>query len=261
MTRQFGIECELAGGTAAVLEHLGLRGLHSYHCSCPQRCTPFRQSPDWTAQADCTADGEIISRVLDYGSPEATLAIDKLTEALRVGRARTSTDQGVHIHVDEEGMTPEAWVRLWRLWFRYNDDIQDMARGRWDEVRSYNTPNRLQDLVGEPGERRWTHFWNDPEDEVANTIDSPFYRGNQIAPHSRHGTTEFRIWNTTRVGWRLHLAVGVSVGLVEAAISGDYEPVRRNDHRPLIDFLAPHLSDGSFAAYLRYAHYRLEEAA
>lgn len=253
----FGIECELSGGTSDVLDNLGLDSLHSYHCDC-SRCEPERSSPDWTAQEDCTADGEFISRILTYGTADAVDAINAFGAALLAARATHSNGQGLHIHVGTEDMTPESWVRFWRLWFRYQDDIAKLAQGSYDRVRSYNVPVRFSDVVGEWDRTPEAEFWSGDDAIVARRIGRPYNRASWVNPQTPHGTAEFRLWNSTRLAWRIHLAVGVSVALIQASIDG--VRIRRSDERILFDIIGPHLNDQSTAAYLR-ATMREEMAA
>lgn len=256
--RGFGIECEVHFGAADVIGELGLDGMHEYHCHCSD-CDPFRTGGDWTCQEDCTADGEFISRVLTYGTERAERAIDTLANALLHGRAGHSTGQGLHVHVSNDGLATNAdWVRFWRLWFRYENDVNRLAAGKYGAVRNYNAYVSFQEVVGGANDRRTTEgkaFWDGaPED--CHQMGQPYGRG-QINPHTGHDTLEFRIWNATRVGWRIHLAVGVSVAMVEAATQGVL--VAKDDDRTLAEVLGPYMTDRSMAALLRA--WTWEEAA
>lgn len=247
MTISFGIECEVAGGTSAMLDALGLDGLHGYHCDC-ERCEPERSSPDWTAQEDCTADGEFISRILTYGD-DGDRAIGQLAAALKSARAVHSNGQGLHVHVDTSDMTPTTWVYFWRLWFRYQDEVGMLASGSYNDVRSYNQEVRFSQVVGthEPGVT--PDFWTADPVLVAPRIGQPYDRATWVNPRTGHGTAEFRLWNATRVEWRIHLAAGVSTALIRAALDG--VTVTKHDERTLFDIVSPYLSDKSTAAYIR----------
>ncbi|MFA5937620.1 MAG: hypothetical protein WC822_07125 [Candidatus Paceibacterota bacterium] len=243
----FGIECEIEGGTRDVLDHLGLDDLHSYHCSC-NSCEPSRSGPDWTGQEDCTAGGEFISRILTYGTPDADNAIEALGRALKHGRATTSDGQGVHVHVDCSDMTPTSVVYFWRLWFRYQDDLAMLAKGRFHEVRDYNTRVHFRDVVGEHSPSD-PDFWRGNPERVYRRLGSPYRRDCWVHPNTYHDTYEFRLWNTTRTPWRLHLAAGVSVALMAAAMDG--VKVNKRDKRTLYEVLAPYMTDKATAAFLR----------
>ena len=69
----------------------------------------------------------------------------------------------------------------------------------------------------------------------------------------REQTVEFRLWNSTRLEWRMRLAVGVSVAMVNAAVDG--ENVTENDERTLTSVLVPYLDSDTLAGVLRQSHY------
>lgn len=244
MSLTFGIECEVSSGSAGLLTALGLEGIHDYHCDCYD-CDPWRSGPNFTMQEDCTADAEVISRVLTYGTPEADEAIDQLGEALRSARAGTTMGQGVHIHVNAADMTPADRARFWRLFLRYQYDLGDIAAGRFQEVRSYNQPVREDEIYSDA-----SVFWGDDLDLAGKRLGSPYARTAWCNTHTGHGTFEFRLWNATRVTWRLHLYVGLSVALIAAAMDG--VTVEQHDGRHLSAALGPYLTPTAYAALLRH---------
>jgi len=259
--RQFGFECEVVGGTGEVLRHLhdaGLWGsdhLHDYHCDCND-CDPWHGYPIH-AQEDCTVDGEFISKVLRYGSREADTVITGLTTALRKARARVGTAGGFHVHVSKEGVDSAAALRLWRLYMRYQDTLAELASAQFAGVRDYNRPVAMADLIGGSSwsEREGRYvtnpatertFWRD--DSVI--VRQPSYKGTWLC--EREQTYEFRLWNATLAEWRMRLAIGVSVAMVDAAVAG--VTVTDRTRRPLVRVLEPFLDDTTFAAVLRQ-HY------
>lgn len=94
------------------------------------------------------------------------------------------------------------------------------------------------------------NFWtSDPEAVV------PFmaWPGKDTWLATRAQTFEFRLWNSTRTEWRMRLAVGVSVAMVEAAKAG--VNVTENDERSLVEVLVPFMDSDTLAGVLRQAHY------
>lgn len=245
MARRFGFECEVARGATATLEILAGQGLtaseylHEYHCRCGD-CDPFHPDYLFHGQEDCTADGEIITSVLEYGSDRADRAFSSLSAALTTARADVSTGQGLHVHVETDDLSPAAKVRAQRLFFRYQQDIGELAGARFGEVRSYNEP------VCVPG--YWaSEFWtgNPEHGPVAHWL-----RGMWLNCGSP--TWEFRLWNATRVEWRMRMAVAVSVAIIEAAAAG--VSVTPRTRRPLEAVLGRHLSADGWAGILRQRH-------
>lgn len=243
MTYTFGIEMEVGSGSADLLEALGLHDIHSYHCGC-DRCYPDRPGPDFTAQEDCTVDAEFISRILPYND-EGMEAIEDLGEAVRKARCGYGgfRDVGLHIHVGHEDLPydDDAMRRFWRLWFHCENDIERMAAGSRECVRGYNAPVSERH-VGAPSVE--VMYRSD------EWIPGHTYRDSWVATRTNHSTFEFRVWNSTRATWRIHLAVGVSVALVAAASDG--VNVTLDDERTLPDLLGPYMTDESYAAMLRF---------
>lgn len=251
--RNFGIECEVGGGTSDVLSHLGIDRLHSYHCGCSQ-CDPRREAPDWTAQQDCTSDGEFISRILTYGTGEATSAIDALGAALVAARAWHSDGsdggqvQGLHVHVAGEGVLGEhaPMVHLWRLWFAHAAELEDIAGASYGAVREYNPDVSLDMVTNNPDA-----FWNTENVEHLPRCGTPYGRG-WVNLTTGHGTIEFRLWNATRTAWRMHLCAGISVALVQAAADG--VNAHPDDDVSLFERLAPYFTPATTAAYVRHLY-------
>lgn len=245
MARRFGFECEVARGATATLEILAGQGftaseyLHEYHCRCGD-CDPFHPSYLFHGQEDCTADGEIITSVLEYGSDRADRAFSSLSAALTKARADVSTGQGLHVHVETVDLTNADKVRAQRLFYRYQEDIGELAGARFGEVRGYNEPVQLY-------RTRVNDFWTGDPDygPVTNWV-----RGMWLS--CGHPTWEFRLWNATRVEWRMRLAVAVSVAIIDAAVAG--VSVTPRTRRPLEAVLGRHLSADGWAGILRQRH-------
>lgn len=215
VNRRFGFECELASGAVAALNILADKGLardrrlHDYHCRCPH-CD---YESEWAirGQRDCTADGELITKILTYGDDYSDHVITELANALQIARAGTSTGVGFHVHVGREDMDQPARLRLYRLFLRYQDDLNELASTKFNEVRDYNAPLSLG--------RGYCDYDDDHPFWTRDDIEpGPYVRGAWLV--EKHNTHEFRLWNSTRAEWRMHLAVGVSVAMVEAAVAG-----------------------------------------
>lgn len=253
--RTFGVECEVADGAGAVLQLMAQRGLagdsdfHDYHCTCSD-CYHFRDGAPFAGQEDCTVDGELISKVLHYGTTEADAALMGLAQAMVDGRADQDRTAGFHVHV-EAPRTPAARVLLYRLFLRYQDNLAELAAGKFGEVRDYNAPLEVYHLLRFDGPSE-DQFWNHDPDEVGEAIQHP-HKSSWLAYRPEHGTYEFRLWNATVSEFRMRLAVGVSVALCQAADDG--VNVTEHDPRTLADVLADYLDDATFAALLRQSAY------
>lgn len=267
MSLNFGVELEVISGGGDVLSHLYSNGhvgdeyLHEYHCGtygggCPD-CDPFRESPDWTAQEDCTADAEFISRVLTSHTPEADDALAALADALVVGRAEHDRGVGLHVHTDARPFdnNPDALVRLWRLWLCYSNDVAALARGNYGSIRTGESMNaRTTDILGYNATSAEVERFFDSDTTTAYEMLSDTTR---VGPRTSRwlsggvssGTFEFRIWNSTRSLWRIRLAAYVSVAMTQAALDGhDAAP---DDGLNLLDVIGDYLPDDVFMAAFR----------
>lgn len=258
---RLGIECEVSAGALDTIECLyrgkqaGSSYLHEYHCCCPV-CTPDREW-NWTGQEDSTVDGEIISRILTWG-PDAWGAIDGLAGALAEARAeanpldgKSGSGAGNHVHVenvlqtDDDGLTCEYMLRLLHLFWRYGEQdgaLDGLASAGARSMRGYNSRLRPQ--------------WDmDTDDMKPRQLSTDGWL--RCGPHRT--TVEFRLWNATTVGWRLHMHAGLSVGMMSYAIADpdEHPDVTEDDDRHLLDVLRPFLD----ADTITYAERQMAYAA
>lgn len=259
MDRRFGFECELSAGAVDTLSILADQGLapggylHSYHCWCDD-CSYTSQ---WAirGQEDCTADGELITKILTYGSDEADRTIAALADALQRARATTSEGVGFHVHVGREDMDNAAQMRLFRMFLKYQDDLNELASTAFRSVRDFNSPLVLRERgeVYNPDSGRYEYvtqadrFWTDDERNPYQYV-----AGSWLVAKDR--THEFRLWNATRVEWRMHLAVGLSVAMVNAAVAG--VSVSKDSDVPLEFVLGDFLDDRTWAGIIRQRYHK-----
>lgn len=265
-TLSFGVELEVIGGGADVLSHLYDAGavgdtyLHEYHCGkgggCAE-CDPWRDGPDWTAQEDCTADAEFISRVLTAHTPEADDALATLADALVAGRAEHDSGVGLHVHVDAGPFRTDdaALVRQWRMWLNYSADVAKLARGNYSNIRTGERMNaNPSDVLGYGAGRHEAKAFFDADHAVAyDMLDGYVRHGTRtsrwLSGGRSAGTFEYRIWNSTRSLWRIRLAAYVSVAMTQAVLDGhDANP---DDGLTLLDVIGDHLPDDVYMAVFR----------
>jgi hypothetical protein len=237
-----GIEIEVANNGPSLASELSDRNLcgtdhlHEYHCRCRDVCDhdPARPYP-WTAQQDCTASGEFISKPLEFNSPEFRDAIAGLSEAmldLDVSPGRRGHNVGGHVHVDAADFGPANSVQRWRLrrlFLLHQDELGLLASGSQREVRRYNEPMRTYYA---------DDFWSDECGGSRRELVGGWLRSSSVK------TCEFRLWNSTRLEWRMHLHAGISVAMMTAALDWrNLPPVKRDDDTPLLDRLAPYMDE------------------
>jgi hypothetical protein len=257
--RLFGWESEFEAGSETLLPVLYDRGLiadpdmHAYHCRCsdcdplPDRVNPF------TAQEDCSCDVEVISKPFAFGSDEHMNTLDAFAAALRDGEATPGRSAGNHVHVNREDMEAGDHRRLWRLFTRYADDLDYIAKGGFKENRGYNSPPNLRYSLPE----RRDIFWNGNDEEWFSTFREHGASCSWLTPRS-HVTYEFRLWNSTRMGWRIFLHSALSVAMVEAAVGG--VEVVKDDPRELPEVLGDHLHPEAIGLLVRQLQPQLTAA-
>lgn len=249
----FGFELEVSSGaraTLAILNRDGLTGhsrFHDYHCGCTEcRARLVANGGDqrqylFKAQNDCTADGEFITNILEYGSVAADRAISGISRALLLGGANVSGSVGNHVHVDQSGMDTASKLRLGRLFVRYQEELADIAAGPFRQVRGYNNPCSARPEL-------WTA--TDGVMPMRGDYAMNMYslcNGSYLA--WKDPTVEFRLWNATKAAWRIRTHVGLSVGMVHAAIGG--ADCTQYDTRCVEDVIGGFLDAPTWAGILR----------
>ncbi len=246
----FELEVNRSGGNAgAVLENLRAMGLtshtrlHQYHCGCS---TCESQGYLFKAQEDCTAGGEFITRILEYGTRDVDDACIGISRALLKAGSVVSGNVGNHVHVDRSAFGSGGWRalyndeekaasrRLMRLFARYERDVWEIAAGPHADVRGYNGSGcDVSPRLWEPG----------AQDHGCN-----YHTGGHTLCWKEY-TVEFRLWNATREAWRIRTHVGISHAFVLAAIDG--ADCTRHDVRPVEEVLGDYFDGPTWAGILR----------
>lgn len=121
-----------------------------------------------------------------------------------------------------------------------------VAQAEWDVIYGNPVPAPQPSLT--PAERFW-------QDDTFVPADPPKgYWLNGFGAGDGNQTFEFRLWNATRVEWRMRLAVGVSVAMVDAAKDG--VNVTKDDARTLEEVIDPYLSDDTWASIIRQRSFK-----
>lgn len=246
----FGFELELRSNARPVVADLHSRGvcaverLHAYHCDCPD-CDYANDRYLFTAQADCTVDGEMISKILTYGSDEHYRAVDEVTSAMVRHNAKVHGDTGLHVHVGKDAFSTRRQRRiLFRLMARYWQELSELAAGGQDAVRGYNRPPSPPESALTAGSR--PQFYAEGPFRWSST-DFP-HTGSWLA--NKENTYEFRLWNATRAAWRVNLAIGLSVAMTRAAVDR-CDTTGPDDPRPLEAVIGPYMDDATWAGVIR----------
>lgn len=240
MTRECGFEYEVHGNGGQVAIELGQLGaipspprLHDYHCSC-NTCDYRNNDYLFAAQHDCSVSAEFVSKVLEFGTGRMDSAIKTITTASMKANADLTHDSGMHVHVSQAGLDFHGNQRLCRLFARYSRTLAHLAAGPREQVRAYNGPRPV-----------WSGGGN------LNGC------GSWLSNHSDSTDTwEFRLWNATKMPWRIHLALGISVAMVNAAVDGVEVRPPGPKGRRFSTLLAPYWDSKTETAYWRQLEFR-----
>lgn len=238
----FGFEAEFHDNVAPLMAGLHARGLtatdemHSYHCRC-EMCD-FETGGVFRGQHDSSCGGEVISHVFSTDNMDEAVSAMTSLQAVAVDvDAEPSLAAGFHVHIGNAEFGRDRYALADAMWayLRWEGWLGTVASGRWPEVRGFNVSNRSI-LSGcgayEAGEAGWgSDEWgesgftfNGPdciqqaEEEFS---DAGLAQVKRFAYHwiggdeERHlwlnlqtrnrKTWEFRLWNSTRVAWRMEL--------------------------------------------------------
>lgn len=253
--RTVGLELEFDSGAEVVdwfheNGHCGSDSLHDYQCRCDDAFVyPIHPTSDTTA-----GGGEYIIGGLNgvlYGSPNFYEATRIASEGFQEYHTGCSSRVGMHTHVGIDDLGDVKRRLLVRNYCAFQEDFQVFAAASFRKVRSNGCTSPRLNLTGlvngwwevesyraadfEWSTTAWDEVWEKSPEELSFNLPSrPTF-------DVRRTTVEFRIWNSTRLQWRMILAAGLSSAFVEAASREKVAPPPDyNTHAapmPLEDFL------------------------
>lgn len=243
----FGFELEFSGGVLELIHELTERGyanqtgdrLHGYHCDCGY-CADLH-GIKFRAQRDSSCSGEIISGIFTDGDwPAAVDAMQALQDAALDTDAALSLTCGMHVHIGNTdgdeiapyGQLSMGWLGieplLWEhvagsVWAHRRGDqntllskmvVETMQASRfWDRHDVYPTHERDLGLLSTSVQEAYVENFRALLDSMA------WDRHCDLARASHGGIYEMRIFNATRVAWRIEMACRLSVALVDPEVA------------------------------------------
>ena len=250
----FGFETEFYTNVAELITELSRKELaaadrlHPYHCDCDS-CADL-ETTVFRAQRDSSCGGEIISKVFSTDDwDEATGAMFELQESALDVDASISTSCGLHIHLgNTDGSTLAQSELLSLAWLGVEPHLWDHVAGaawagrRGDQNALVSTAVLNQMMMGSGlWERhgRWISQESELDDmsfdlrrDYATSLQRrleqmTWDRHSDLARAGHGGTYEVRIFNATRVAWRIEMACRLAVALVDPAVASVFaEPTR-----------------------------------
>jgi hypothetical protein len=227
----FGFEAEFQENVPALVTALHEEGLvaddemHAYHCRC-ESCD-FDSRWTYRAQTDSSCGGEVISQIFDSSNiSTAVEAMQSLERAAIETDAEPSLGAGFHVHVDwrqlrERNLADDA---LW-AYLRWEATLGELvARGRWPDVRGFNLSLRRVvqgfDIDGTDTFDAWA--LSELKHEVRCYVNEDEDRHLWLNFNTRgRRTWEFRLFNSTRVAWRMEMYARLALLFVTPAAVPD----------------------------------------
>ena len=244
-----GFELEFTSGVEQLIRLLTERGfanqreerLHSYHCDC-ETCRDL-DGVTFRAQRDssCPGGGEIISGIFSSDDWDtATAAMHALQEAALDVDAAIDTNCGMHVHLGESDgdmLAPApilsmAWLGVEPLlWEHVATSVWAQRRGSQNHLLSQTMVDMVQNS------RIWDRhdiypvaerdlgmtpmgFQQDYVVEFRRILGGMGWdRHCDLARANHGGVYEMRIFNATRVAWRIELACRLAVALADPAVA------------------------------------------
>ena len=213
----FGFEAEFDNDVsplASALAEMELSAedhLHSYHCDCGS-CEFGSYQPAFRCQRDSSCGGEVISNILSTNDWDFALG---LMTGLQSAAVATDVEpgplSGFHVHVDRRHLDDTDLGRLTWQFMRYERMLlAHVALASMNATRGFNTSvcdstrydtsareNNVLAAVGFPDEDDLT--------DLGYFMRNNANRHGNLSMRSGHGTVEFRLWNSTRVAWRMEM--------------------------------------------------------
>lgn len=243
-TTTFGFEAEFQqNANAAIIElhALGLAGtnrLHGYHCDC-EHCE-FGVGWAFRGQTDSSCSGEIISDICTNAA-DGRSWMEALEGVAVDVDAEPGTNSGFHVHVGIGDITSDQRADILWQFLRWEHVLERVAGGRWTTQRSgmnrtvkaclssgFETLTDVSLTIGnllacetEDYETSSGYDLATMKRWLVNEHIGSDRHSNLNIGNRRHPTWEFRLWNSTRVAWRMELFTGLSVAFVDPAVTAN----------------------------------------
>lgn len=240
------------------VQHAG-HGVHYNHC----RCSSCSWDGAWVRpHSDSSCGGELVTKPMAWPGDDALCVMTTIEQLLANVHAEPGRSAGFHIHV---GLPPyqirkirndhsrvrygtDRWfTRVIDYFSWYEHQFAVFARQSAPQVRRYNYWLSTGD-----NQTHNNHTPVEPNPPVRKRDGHAYYKGYNLS--LRTNTLEFRMWNSVVDAWRMHMAIEISCAFLDAVSDApdmDYPNTPRHSP-PLLDFLAPHMSDEAYGYAVRH---------
>lgn len=232
--RTFGIELEFEDDIDPLIRMLHADGAlpeprrHGYHCT----CSSCRWDNRYTikAQHDSSCGGEIITKPFNVQTEWDQFV--ELTNYLQASVIEAGVDAGLragsHVHV----RTPVNHYDAYAAFVLWHEHLVALAQGRWSSMRQGN--NTL--ITGTPAFNSWVRYVGGSVAQADAELRTNEHQRRSLyidvaRPMDRHSTLnvntstgctwEYRLWNSTKLAWRMRAYVAWSLALSDTWITAE----------------------------------------
>lgn len=234
---KFGFELEFGTNAAEVVAYLNRKNrhmmpmaeMHRYHCDCGYCVIP---GSTLRAQTDSSCSGEIITTPFTNWI-EARNVMNEIEEAAIEADGEPGLQAGLHVHVSTDDNNTRSLTIAFAEFMRWEEILLQIAAGRFGAVRNAN--RRVTQDMRYYNEAEFMRHYPDvrvPSNDIllVNKIiakSEPYdferayltHRDNDrhsnLNVRTRFNTWEFRLWNSTRVRWRMELWCLISLAMLD----------------------------------------------
>ncbi len=245
---RFGIEIETVKQTREKVARAiqSVVGGTVLHTGMPQNQDPWEVTDARGRKWKVVADGsltnvdaryraEIVSPILVYGDMDQ---LQEVVRAVRAAGAHTSSQCGVHVHLDADAFTAKALVNLAKIVNKQEDLIVKALDVNERRLASY--AKKVNGEFIEKIEKRkpkskdeLNQLWYGYQNQSPTHYDSTRYRGLNLHNVWYRGTVEFRYFNGTLHAGKIKSYIQFCLALGAKAINSNAASSRKRDLNPI----------------------------
>lgn len=245
MAKRFGLEVEFVGDLGAAIRSLEVEGLavndgrHSH--------MGFSETA-WTVKRDGSVygGGELVSPPLDFDNTEERAQVTRAITALQRSGARPDPTAGIHVHVeakhtDGRDMTAREIASVVRFTYKFEDALYRIASSGWQTIRggamTYARPipeGTAQAIMKVQTQDELRNVWSGYTTRSRRRLgvhvlrELNRYTATNLQSLERHGTIEFRYFNSSVNPVRIQTYIALCVAIMDDARNGFSRSVKKS---------------------------------
>jgi hypothetical protein len=205
----------------------------------------------WVVKRDGSVSngGELVSPPLDFDIPEQREQVTRAIQCLQRANATTTPSAGIHVHVEAKNfdgtpMTAKQLAAVVRFTYKFEDAIYRIASSGWETIRpgarTYAKPipeATAQAIMNVRTMDELNNVWNGRSltgtrnarrlgDATRGAMER--YTATNLRALERHGTVEFRYFNSSVNPVRIQTYIALCVAIMDDARNGFSRSVKKS---------------------------------